>query len=434
MGGVRMRCHVSVPARFFKIFLSFFLLAVISDTGSLLAQYISPKTISGTATAPAPLRQLAADNTVFGIDLYMQFSKKPGTPPPPPPTPPPPFAMLYTGAKGETAKEIERTLHYTLKGYSLHTAYRDMLAGFEKSTPRNPESGFKLNIANGLWVQTGFPLKNNFVATLRDFHRSAPASLDFEKLPEQSRITINNWISDHTQNMIKDIISPGALNSATRLVLANTIYFEAKWQKPFKESNTMERPFHRLDNSTVSVPMLRQNPIDNIGYTETTTWQAARLEYNVPMAMLIILPRPGKFLEVERMLTAQFLATIDNSMRDESLILTIPKFKFTSPSLSLKETLGQLGMKSVFTTGADLSGISTNPLFLSEALHKATIIVDEKGTIASAATVLITMKGEMTTQKPKVPIIFTADWPFIFLIQDTKTGMVLFMGRVVDPS
>jgi serpin B len=426
-----MRCLHPVPTRSVNLLLTFVLLTICFDFNSLHAQSLSPQSSAKTTNVPIPLRTLAADNTAFGIDLYTQFSRKPGNIFFSPYSISEAFAMLYAGAKGETAKEIERTLHYTLKGDSLHSAYRDMLTGFETSTRKVSENGFKLNIANGLWVQTGFPLKSEFVTTLHDYHYSQPASLDFAGAPEQSCTTINDWISNHTQNMIKDIVSPGTLNSYTKLVLANTIYFDAKWDKPFKESYTMEHPFHRLDNSTVSVSMLRQNPIDNIGYTETATWQAALIEYNVPMAMLIILPRPGKFLEVERMVTTQFLAAVVDSLRDESLRLTIPKFTFTSPSLSLKETLGVLGTKSVFTPKADLSGISTNPLFLFEALHKATIIVDEKGTIASAATAL-TMLDDLS--KPKAPIDFTADRPFIYLIRDTKTGMVLFMGRVMDPS
>jgi serpin B len=437
-----MCCKFSVVERFFLIAFVFCLLQSIpacsqrpTETKTAVEKKAMYTERYGyTDMEGSPLRQLARDNAAFGMSLYSQISKNPGNVFFSPYSISEAFALLYAGAKGETATEMERALHITLKSDNLHVAYQDMLKGFDEfvAYKRNPkdENKVRIDIANGLWAQKGFPLRDDFVGTVRNYHRAEPATLDFAGAPEQSCTTINNWISDRTIGMIKDIVTPGSVNASTKLVLANTIYFEAKWSSPFLSMATKEGEFHTLNNSTVTVPMMVERT--PYGYTEDSAWQAAELSYrDIPMAMLVILPRPRKFAEVERMLNAEFLASLDNSLQYESLLLTIPKFKFTSPSITLKETLSTLGLKTVFTEKADLSGISTSPLSLADALHKASVVVDEEGTIAAATTVLL-MRG--SGPSPKKPIEFTADRPFIFLIRDLKSRAVLFMGRVVDPS
>jgi serpin B len=403
--------------------LAFFLISFLYCASTCYAQSTAKTDLTTT-------RQLATDNTAFGVELYTQLRKNEGNIIFSPYSISEAFAMLYAGAKGETAFEIARTFHISLKGSTLHTAYHDILTTFDTDKNTNTGIGFKLNIANGLWIQNGFPLKKEFVATLQNFHLSAPASLDFGHSPEKSRTTISNWVSDHTNNMIKDTLPPDAIHSLTRLVLVNTVYFDAKWDRPFNATSTRELPFYRPDSTTVAVPMMRGMP-DSTPYTAGVDWQAVQLSYkNTSMAMFIILPRPGKLLDVERMLSAQFLASLDDSLRNELVMLSIPKFKYNSPSLDLKETLNTLGMRTVFTDKADLSGICDTLLWVDKAIHKAMVAVDEEGTIAAAATVLSIKLGNASPNY----IEFTADRPFIFLIRDTETGMMLFMGRVVDPS
>jgi serpin B len=382
----------------------------------------------------SPLRQLAADNAAFGMSLYSQISKNPGNVFFSPYSISEAFALLYAGAKGETAAELENTLHITLKDNSLHAAYRDMLNEFDDYKALTGGSGdtlkTRIDVANGFWAQNGFPLRDDFVGAVRHYHRAEPATLDFAGAPKQSCTTINEWISDRTLGMIKNMLSPSALNSQTTLVMANTIYFEAKWQQQFTIGSTKPGEFHRLDNTTVNVPLMNQQ--SSYGYTEQVDWQAAEiLYYEIPMTMLIILPRPGKFSEVERLVSGNFLASLVDTLRSEILELTIPKFKFTSPTLDLKESFKTLGLQMVFTEKADLSGISTQKLILSNVFHKATVTVDEEETKAGAATALRLYTGRPTETKP---IEFTADRPFIFLIRDLKSRAVLFMGRVVDPS
>jgi serpin B len=436
-----MRCKGITPDRLILVAFVVCILQCNADSSPVHAQNWSAvekkelyeKRHGYTGMNGSLLRKLAADNAAFGMDLYAQISKSPGNIFFSPYSISEAFAMLYAGAKGETAAELERTLHITIDKDSLHTAYRDLLTllDYYVTFSNDAVQGCTLDIANGLWVQNGFPLRTEYVTTLRDFHRSEPASLDFAGAPEQSRATINNWISDRTKGMIKDIVTPGSLNASTKLVLVNTIYFEAKWSGPFLSRDTKEGEFHRLDSTTITVPMMHQHSIGGRGYAEDSDWQAAELPYiNGGLAMLIILPRPGKFAEVERILNAEFLVSLDDSLRYDILLLTIPKFKITSPSLNLKDALTTLGLKTVFTGKADFSGSSTSQLFLDKAIHKAMVSVDEEGTIAAGATVLPRMAGTPGAN----PIEFTADRPFFFLIRDLKSRSVLFMGRVVDPS
>jgi serpin B len=395
-------------------------------------------TQSTAASELTPVRQLSGNIINLSFELYSGIGKASGNCFFSPYSISMGLSMLWYGARGTTKDEIAGVMHSTFTGDELRTAYMSTAKVFDDNRnallQRQDDSPkfLRLLVANGYWVQNAYPLRKEYTDIMRNTFGAESKNLDFITAPEESRRTINTWISDRTERMIENILPPGVITSATRLVLANTVYFEAKWDLPFVSRVTVDGYFHLLDGSTVTVPMMHQRSLDFHRYTDTSDWQAAELPYcDKSMVMLIILPRPGRFEVVERSLSAEMLSSLDDSLRGANLDITFPKFKFTSPSLSLRRILSDLGMKTAFAGKADFSGITSNrELVLDDVFHKASVTVDEEGTIAAAATV-----GTMLGGTPMSgPIAFTVDRPFIFIIRDHNTRMVLFIGRMVDPS
>ena len=250
--------------------------------------------------------------------------------------------------------------------------------------------------------------------------------VDYKKDAEAARLEINNWVSDSTNQKIKDIIPQGVLDKLTRLVLANAVYFKAAWQMPFAPKSTMDGPFHLLDGSSVTVPMMMN--IQDLTGMQGDGFSAVELPYaGGQLSMLILLPDQGRFREVEAKLNAELVGGIGDAMASVGFTaFWMPKFTFEG-SFDLADRLKALGMQDAFDPAkADFSGMeSTGEIYLSTALHKAYISVDEQGTEAGASTVVlgIGFGGGY----------FSVDRPFIFLIRDNPTGAILFVGRVMNP-
>jgi len=242
-------------------------------------------------------------------------------------------------------------------------------------------------------------------------------------------VTINNWVSDQTEGRIEDLIPQGLIDTWTRLVLTNAIYFNAAWQYPFDEDATYDGTFYLLNGDEITVPMMRQT--EWFGYGEGDGYQAVELPYDGgELSMVILLPTAGYFASFEDLLDAQWLDEIVGRLERREVALTMPKFKFESDFM-LGETLAAMGMPDAFLWEvADFSGMTGNrDLFIRDVIHKAFVSVDEAGTEAAAATALV-----MPTAMPPGELAeVTVDRPFVFLIHD-RTGTVLFVGRVVNPS
>jgi serpin B len=254
---------------------------------------------------------------------------------------------------------------------------------------------------------------------------------DFINQYEPVRKEINSWVEDQTKDKIKNLLAEGTLNSDTRMVLVNAIYFKADWLTKFDANDTYDAAFHLLDGSETQVKMM-SNGLHGIPYAVGDGWQAVELPYaGQTAAMTIIVPDEGKFAALESTLDAAKLSEILNAMQPATVQLGMPKFKFES-QFSLPDQLSTLGMTDAFDPNlADFSGMTGNrDLFVSDVIHKAFVAVDEKGTEAAAATAVI-MELAMA---PMFENVLTIDRPFIFFIRDTVSGQILFVGRVVNPA
>jgi len=342
------------------------------------------------------------------------------------------LAMTFAGARGETEHQMADAMHFSLLQDRLHPAFNSLdieLTSRGEGARGKDEGGFRLNIVNAIWGQKDYNFLSEFLDILAENYGAGLRVLDFVKEPEPSRITINDWVSDQTEGRIEDLIPQGAIDALTRLVLTNAIYFNAAWQYPFNEEATVDGTFNLLDGTKITVPMMNQR--ESFGYAEGETYQAVELPYDGnELSMVILLPKAGQFEAFEGSLNYKTVEGIISDINRRQVSLQMPKFEFES-EFSLKSVLANMGMPIAFSGDADFSGMTGSPdLFIDEVIHKAFVSVDEAGTEAAAATAVI-MK---LTAIPEMPIEFTIDRPFLFLIRDIETGTILFIGRVVNPT
>jgi serpin B len=380
----------------------------------------------------ADLALLVDGNTAFAFDLYQALKEKDGNLFYSPHSISVALAMTYAGARGETADQMADTLKFLLEQERLHPAFNWLdveLASRGEGAQGKDGEGFRLNIVNAIWGQKDYSFLAEFLDVLAENYGAGLRILDFMNETEKSRVTINEWVSDQTEDRIKDLIPQGAIDALTRLVLTNAIYFNAAWAYPFDEDRTANGSFYLLNNGgQVTVPMMRQT--ESFGYTDEEGYQAVELLYDGDeLSMVILLPTSGNFQAFEEELQAQKVSDIIGGLQPAQVALTMPKFEFDS-EFSLKDALEGMGMPIAFSGAADFSGMTgTRDLCISEVLHKAFVSVDEAGTEAAAATAVIMRETAM----PDQPIEVTIDRPFIFLIRDIETGAVLFVGRVLNP-
>jgi serpin B len=379
----------------------------------------------------ADLALLIEGNSAFAFDLYQALREEEGNLFYSPHSISVALAMTYAGARGETAQQMADTLKFLLGQDRLHPAFNWLDAELAKrgeGAQGKDGEGFRLNIVNAIWGQKDYSFLPDFLDVLAENYGAGLRILDFMTETEKSRLIINDWVSDQTEDRIKDLIPQGAIDELTRLVLTNAIYFNAAWEYPFDKKMTANSPFYLLDGGQVSVPMMQQ--MQSFGYTDGEGYQAVELLYDGDeLSMVILLPEDGQFEVFEEGLEAQKVSDIISDLQPTEVTLTMPKFEFDS-EFSLKDTLAEMGMPAAFSEAADFSGMTgTRDLCISAVLHKAFVSVDEAGTEAAAATAVIV--GE--TAIPEQPVEVTVDHPFIFLIRDIETGAILFVGRVLNP-
>ena len=387
--------------------------------------------VTAPDTPPADLQTLVDSNNAFAFDLYHSLQTHNGNMIYSPYSISLALAMTYAGAGGETESQMAQSLHF-LPQDSLHPAFNalDLQLAERGKGQSEEQTPLQLNIANAVWAEQTYPFLQSFLDTIALHYGAGIRLADFINQYEAVRKEINNWVSDQTKDKIKDLIPEGVLDSDTRMALVNAIYFKADWLAPFNADSTQDAPFHLLDGSEVSVPMMNQDTF--IPYATGDGWQAIELAYQgETAAMDIIVPDEGRFEEVESSLDYETASAVLSSLQPTSVTLALPKFKFES-EFGLADQLRALGMPDAFDPDkADFSGMSDrDALYISAVIHKAFVAVDEKGTEAAAATAVIVG----VTSAPMFDVTLTIDRPFIFLIRDLPTGQILFIGRVLNPA
>jgi serpin B len=348
------------------------------------------------------------------------------------------LAMCYAGAQGNTRTEMAQALHFTLPDPALHNAYNALdirLTHVPAVTDPYLGDELVLNIANSVWGQRGYPFVSGYLDTLGYYYGAGLNVVDFSSAPEQCRLLINDWVSDQTETRIPEIIPQGAITPLTRLVLANAIYFYGNWYTPFEPEDTQAESFYALDGSVPEVQMMRQL-LEASYYEESGRFQAVKLNYQGTRknSMILVLPAEGQFAAIENDFTYETYTDIRQGFGSARVRLGLPKFSYAWGQ-SMTGTLKALGMTDAFNPSrADFTGISNEPgFYISDVLHKSFVALDEKGTEATAATVVIMAGSGPNPPTPPPPVTMTLDRPFFFLICNEDTGTILFVGRVLKP-
>lgn len=389
-------------------------------------------------TATSDQAEAARDNNAFAIELYGQLSNQSGNLFFSPESISTALAMTYAGARGDTAAEMAKTLHFTLPPGQLHPAMGALLRDRNAA-----HDGYQLKEADALWVQQGYSLLPEFLKLNQDDYEAGLNRMDFKGATEASRQAINLWVEQRTENKIRELLQPGSLTPATRLVLTNAIYFKGDWEKQFKKEDTKDEDFHLSAAQAIKTPLMHMTK--GFNYFDGGSFQALELPYkNKELSMIILLPKTMEGLPAfeQSLSPASMQQSLDQLRLSENVIVTMPKFKIEA-QFSLGDTLMAMGMKKAFDVNvADFTGMASRKtmqrdgklynFYISAVIHKAYVDVNEEGTEAAAATAVHVRAG--MTSRPRPPIIFRADHPFMFLIRDNRSGGMLFIGRVTNPS
>jgi serpin B len=368
-------------------------------------------------------------NNQFALDLYAKYKIKDGNIFFSPYSLSSALAMTYEGARGKTADEIQSVFHFPKDDAVRRESSQKIDSQINKSGKK-----YQLQTANALWAEKNYQFKPDYLALVDKYYGGKTTNLDFINNTENSRITINRWVEEKTKDKIKDLIPKGSIDRVTRLVLTNAIYFKGLWLEQFSKNNTQEKDFRIEPNNSVKVPMMSfAGEKAKFNYGETEKVQVLELPYEGnELSMLVLLPKNNDLRAAEESLTSEKLSALRKSLRNQRVDIFVPKFKFEMKYF-MAQDLQQMGMPLAFAQGkADFSGMTGNrDLYIGDVIHQAFVEVNEEGTEAAAATGVV-MKA-MAIMQPEKPIVFNADHPFIFFIQERATGNILFLGRVKNP-
>lgn len=394
--------------------------------------------LAGAALAEVPMpaaADLAKQSNSFGFDLYGRLRGAPGNLVVSPASISTALAMTWAGARGETAAQMKKVMHFEGTPQAVALASGQLVKGLT-----DPSRPVVFRVANRLFGEKAFRFEAAFLEQTRAAYGAALEPLDFKGATQQARAVINGWVEAQTEKRIKDLVPPSGVSADTRLVLVNAIYFLGDWQQPFSAETTRPAPFHLTATASKDVATMNQ-----VGVFRLAAAPGARL-LELPykggaLSMLVVLPDAVDGLPaVEAALSTPALAAWSAPLKLQRVRLALPKFTIDpAASLSLGDTLAAMGMPLAFDRArADFTGIANPPnpedrLSIARVFHKAFVKVDEQGTEAAAATAVAMQRAGSAAPIEK-PVEFRADRPFLFLIRDNATGLVLFLGRVANPA
>lgn len=392
-----------------------------------------PTWVAAEPPSEADARKVAASSNAFGFDLYPLLSKERGNLAFSPASIATALAMTWCGARQATEMQMRKVLHASDECGRLARPW-----GRLTHVLQDPSKSYQLHIANRLFGEKSYRFELPYLQTMRGAFYSLFKPLDFKTAPDAARTHINGWVEQRTKRRIRDLLPPPSITPDTRLVLVNAIYFLADWQEQFEKEGTSPQPFTTGSGAKKDVPMMRQQASFRLLQADGIKLLELPYQGN-DVAMLIALPDKADGLPaLEQLLAAPKLAAWRAALgQPQPVDVALPSFTYDpSASMELKPVLKALGMTIPFDRKKADFGVMAKQddpaqrLFVADVFHKAFVKVDEKGTEAAAATAVEMAVGAA----PPKAIEFRADHPFVYLIVDQKSGLVLFLGRVVDPA
>lgn len=338
------------------------------------------------------------------------------------------LTMVLNGARNETYRQMAHALGYGEQPVERINTENALLLHLLRS----PDPKTETLVANSLWVQQGFSLLPSFLQACQKHYEAEVDSVDFMQDREGAAERINGWVKQNTKGLIPKLFEPSDFSPLTRLVVVNTLYFKGKWQKPFDKQATREEEFHLEGGKVKRVPMMHQS--GKFDYLRGDGFQAVALPYGAgELSFYLFLPDEGRSLQAFlKELTTERWAQWLKGFKPMEGDVGLPRFRIEA-TYPLKEPLQAMGITDAFDPEkADLSGVAPltdGRLFITKALQKAVVEVDEEGTKAAAATGVVV---SVTAYNPN-RFTLIANRPFFFIIRHNATGAILFMGIVREP-
>uniref|UniRef100_A0A663MRU5 Serpin family B member 10 n=1 Tax=Athene cunicularia TaxID=194338 RepID=A0A663MRU5_ATHCN len=340
------------------------------------------------------------------------------------------LATVYLGAKGNTADQMAKVSLEIGKSDNIHSGFNAL--NFEIN---QPTKNYLLKSVNQLYGEKSFVslALQEYLQLAKKYYNAEPQSVDFVGAADEIRREINSNVKDQTEGKIQNLLPPGSIDSLTRLVLINALYFKGNWATKFQAEATRQRPFRINTHTTKPVPMMYLSDKFNWTYIESVQTDVLELPYvNNDLSMFILLPSDITGLQkLERELTFENLSawTSPEIMEKMKMEVYLPRFTLEE-KYDLKSTLSGMGIQDAFIEGqADFTGMSENgDLVLSQVFHKCYLEVNEEGTEAAAAS-----SASLASRSLGATVIFVADHPFLFFIRHNKTKSILFLGRFSSP-
>jgi len=366
------------------------------------------------------------------------------------------LTMTYAGAQGATKSEMASALHFDPQAGDAVFAGQNALsqalnaraaAALARRTQDAAQSGqaapsaedYRLSVVNSVWGEQSYTWEASFLDTLAAHYGTGVYKQDFQRAYEPARALINGWVSDHTNDKINDLLPKGALDDLTRMVLVNAIHLKLPWASNFMSAATAPGAFVRGDGSTVSADFMRRE--SDFAYVDDGRAQVLSLPLaNNELQVVIALPHADVTLADYQATLATTSAALRVPSAVSRVVLSLPKAKFTSRSVSLVEALKAMGMKQAFDDGAaNFDGLCAHPpdgsrLHISDVLQKTMIAMQETGVEAAAATAVILAGTSSAPVEPPVKVEMTVNRPYLVAIVDAPTQAVLMLGQIQDPT
>ena len=332
--------------------------------------------------------------------------------------------MAWTGAEGETRRQIARVL--CLPPDFSSQEFRDLLLSLQVA----PD--VELSVAQRLWGSEGLAYRADFLTRLKENFLAELGKSNFAKASEEARAQINLWISGQTDGKIRELLKPGTVDSKTEMILVNAIYFKGEWKEKFESSRTIVDDFYLTGAGKLSTSFM--NKTETFGYSEGEGFQFVQIPYRGgELAFFAAIPVGEQRLEK---FNFAIFESLSGGLARVPVQLQLPKFK-SSKSLELREVLGSLGMGIAFDRGkADFQGMletsAREKFHLSNVIHEAVIEVNEEGTEAAAATAVAVVR--VLSMRPRKVFEMKLNRPFVYGVRHLRTGAILFLGRFSKPS
>jgi serpin B len=334
------------------------------------------------------------------------------------------LALLENGADGKTRHDIKQVL---LKQQALSTDALAVYSALQEKLQIDSDQ-IKLHIANGLFQDKQFKLKDQFLQAVRDCFKGEVEQVDFQNQLEQTRQQVNRFVAEKTNQKIAELFKKQDLTKDDRVVLANAVYFKASWKTSFNKQQTKQDTFYRngQEEDKQSVEFMQQSV--ELRHSESKDLDTLELQYSHPdFAMYVVLPKARDGLrDLEKRLTGKQLRDIISNLKQKQVKVQLPKFNVRA-TVDLKNVLSKMHLESLFSDSANFGRLGEGHLKVDSAVHEAFVTVDENGTEGAAATgVAVQTKAA----PPRQETTFKADHPFLFAVVHKQSGAIVFLGKV----